>query len=51
MAIVKQCAKCKRLGGYTPKAGDDRCSRCLIKKAIKKTTEEAVEELENKDNE
>lgn len=51
MPICKQCSKCKRIGGYTPKADSDRCAKCLIKKAIKKTTEEAVEALENQESE
>ena len=51
MPICKQCSKCKRVGGYTPDKNSDRCARCPIKKAIKKTTEEAVEALEKVEGE
>ena len=39
MAILKQCAVCKRVGGYAREADDKVCARCLLKKAFKKEEE------------
>lgn len=36
MAILKKCAKCKRLGGYAKTATSEVCARCELKEKVKR---------------
>jgi len=51
MAILEVCSKCKRLGGYAFEATDKVCARCKTLKPTRSKTEEAVDQLNEEDEE